>query len=62
MIFMGMKEKQYYDKFMQDMEKKEALHKQHRESLQIDTEEWEKRRELERRYREHSAQRIRYQK
>lgn len=57
-----MKENHYYEKFMQDLEKKEALHKQHRENLQIDAEEWEKRRELERRYREHAAQRIRYQK
>ena len=57
-----MEEKNYFDKFVQDLERREENQRQHREDLQRDEENWKQRRDLERLYREHVAQRIRYQK
>jgi hypothetical protein len=52
----------YFDKFVEDLAKREELRRQHNENLQRAEAEWHQRRELDRKYREHTHQRIRYQR
>tara|TARA_R100000008_G_scaffold86406_1_gene79378 strand:- start:1614 stop:1802 length:189 start_codon:yes stop_codon:yes gene_type:complete len=60
-IFSGM-EKNYFDKFVEDLEVREDARRQQLEQLEKAREMWEKRMQLDQRYREHTAQRIRYTK
>jgi len=57
-----MEEEKYFDKFVEDLERREKIQKQHNEILQRAAEVWCQRRELDRRYREHTLQRTRYEK
>jgi hypothetical protein len=50
-----------FDKFVQDLEKREKQKIQKQKGLQCDEEMWQ-RRELQRRYQEHVGNRIRYDK
>ncbi len=52
----------YFDKFVEDLEKREALAKQRLSSSEEQLEQWQKRMALERAYREHAHERIRYKK
>ena len=52
----------YFDKFVEDLEKREALAKQRLSSSEEQLEQWRKRMALERSYREHAHERIRYKK
>ena len=52
----------YFDKFVEDLAKREELQRQRVENLQRAEAEWHQRRELDRKYREHTHQRIRYQR
>ena len=60
-IFSDM-EKNYFDKFVEDLEIREDARRQQLEQLEKAQEMWEKRMQLDQRYREHAAQRIRYTK
>ena len=57
-----MKNNNYFDKFMNDLEQRELEFLEKRKLLQIAQEEWQVRRDLDKNYREHVAQRIRYDK
>jgi hypothetical protein len=50
----------YFDKFVQDLAHREDQHRQHQHDLQRAHDMWEKRQELDRKYKEHTQQRIRY--
>ena len=50
-----------FDKFVQDLEKREKKNSKRRENLQRDEEMWQ-RKELQRRHQEHVGNRIRYNK
>lgn len=58
-IFSNM-EKNYFDKFVEDLEIREELKRQQAQKLESTREMWEKRMQLDQRYREHPSQRIRY--
>ena len=61
MIFSDMKNQtNYFEKFVEDLAKRDERERSHREQLEKAREMWEKRQELDRKYREHSLQRIRY--
>tara|TARA_A100001515_G_scaffold136529_1_gene128367 strand:+ start:1181 stop:1372 length:192 start_codon:yes stop_codon:yes gene_type:complete len=63
MIFSVMENQMtYFDKFVEDLAQREERERIHKENLQRAREMWEKRQELDRKYREHSHQRIRYNK
>jgi hypothetical protein len=47
----------YFDKFTEDLERREAAKKANLEKLQKDESAWTKRRELDKNYREHPLQR-----
>jgi mRNA-degrading endonuclease YafQ of YafQ-DinJ toxin-antitoxin module len=57
-----MKEENYFDKFVRDLEERVQQQKQRLNDLQNAEKAWEQRRALDRRYREHVHQRIRYNK
>jgi hypothetical protein len=50
----------YFDKFVEDLAHREEQNRQRQQDLQRAQELWEKRQELDRKYKEHSHQRIRY--
>lgn len=54
-----MQEENYFDKFMNDLEKREEEIKKRNEALQKADEQWSQRRKLDVLYREHAASRIR---
>ena len=62
MIFSGMKDENYFDKFVEDLARREELHRERQRTLTLAQEMWEKRQQLDRQYREHPHQRIRYSK
>jgi hypothetical protein len=53
-------QRNYFDKFVEDLAQREERERAHREQLESAREMWERRQELDRKYREHSQQRIRY--
>jgi hypothetical protein len=57
-----MKEENYFDKFVRDLEERVQQQKQRLSDLQNAENAWEQRRTLDRLYREHAHQRIRYNK
>lgn len=57
-----MENQNYFDKFMQDLEKREQIIAEKKKQQQLAQEMWEKRQSLDRSYREHAHQRIRYEK
>ena len=52
----------YFDKFMKDLEQREAIERKRQSVTQQQQEYWEQRMALERSYREHAKQRVRYEK
>ena len=61
MIFSVMKnEMNYFEKFVADLEAREERQRLQNEQLEKAREMWEKRQEIEKKYREHAKQRIRY--
>jgi mRNA-degrading endonuclease YafQ of YafQ-DinJ toxin-antitoxin module len=50
----------YFDKFVEDLARREEQKRDHAKQLERAKEMWERRQELDRKYREHSLQRIRY--
>ena len=61
MIFSNMEnQNNYFDKFVEDLAKREEQNRAHREQLERAREMWERRQDLDRKYREHALQRIRY--
>ena len=61
MIFSVMKNQiNYFEKFVEDLAQREERERAQRENLERAREMWEKRQELDRKYKEHTHQRIRY--
>ena len=50
----------YFEKFVEDLANREEQNRINKQQLEKAQEMWEKRQELDRKYREHSQQRIRY--
>lgn len=62
-IFSYMEEqKNYFDKFMDDLADRDRLRLEQLQKLHQANEMWQKRQELDRKYREHARQRVRYGK
>ena len=57
-----MKDENYFDKFVEDLARREELYRENRRNFALAQEMWEKRQQLDRQYREHAQQRIRYSK
>lgn len=62
MIFSPMENQNYFDKFVRDLEERERRLIEKKRQLELAQEMWEKRQSLDRSYREHAHQRIRYEK
>ena len=62
MIFSNMKDENYFSKFVEDLAHREELERAKQHALALAQEMWEKRQQLDRQYREHTHQRIRYGK
>ena len=62
MIFSVMENQNYFEKFMKDLEEREQKLIEKSKQLELAREMWEKRQSLDRSYREHAQQRIRYSK
>ena len=62
MIFSGMENANYFDKFMIDLEKRQDLRAKQLEAAKRAADMWEKRHGLDVRYREQAAERTRYEK
>jgi mRNA-degrading endonuclease YafQ of YafQ-DinJ toxin-antitoxin module len=61
-IFSDMEQISYFEKFMRDLAEKEQKELLAKQNLARAKEMWEKRQQLDRSYREHPAQRTRYNK
>ena len=57
-----MNDENYFNKFIEDLARREELHREKQHTLAMAQEMWEKRQQLDRQYREHTHQRIRYSK
>jgi len=62
MIFSVMENQNYFEKFVKDLEERQKKLLEKRTQLELAQEMWEKRQSLDRSYREHPQQRIRYNK
>ena len=62
MIFSVMENQNYFEKFVRDLEEREQNLVEKSRELELAREMWEKRQSLDRSYREHTHQRIRYGK